>query len=247
MVAEPPFVDNDPNDLNTEAEREAYFDDILINPDFEKYDADIISLKLGDTGNEDALADLKERADISSGELGLMHAIERDVDQSMLRFQGSRSQNLSEGAQLVHEAMEAGEFPPPSDTNQVIQAVYGFMMFAGIPEAQLASGMGAKAKEGDLEMAERSNQAEDNAALIALYEMADDAKLGDEMTEYIQQAHAAHIADMEASGMRDLPQVVGTEPEPEESTPAVALEITPDNALDNPMAINMNQSPSGPR
>ncbi|MGN7437826.1 MAG: hypothetical protein ACTHOO_04205 [Alcanivorax sp.] len=246
MVAQPPFEDNNPNDLNSEAEREQYFADVLINPDFEKYDADIISLKLGDTGNEDALADLKERADVSSGELGLMHAIERDVDQSMLRFQGSRSQNLSEGAQMVHEAMEAGDFPPPSDTNQVIQAVYGFMMFAGIPEAQLAAGMGADAKEGDLEMAERSNQAEDNVALIALYEIADKAKLGDEMAEYLQQAHAAHINDMAASGIRDLPQVVGTEPDPEENTPQVAMELNVDNTLNNPMNMNVNQAPSGP-
>ena len=92
----------------TAHEREQYFDNILKNPDMTAYDNDDIALKMTDTGNEQAYYTMKAMADASGGELGLNHKLERAVDQKMERFDGSLSQNLSEGAQEVKQDYEAG-------------------------------------------------------------------------------------------------------------------------------------------
>lgn len=93
---------------DTTFEKEQYYDNMLENPDMNVYDNDDIAWKLTDTGNEQAYYELKERADTSGGELGLNHRIERGVDQKMQRFDGSLSQNLSEGAQEIKNDYEAG-------------------------------------------------------------------------------------------------------------------------------------------
>ncbi len=93
---------------DTAYEREQYFDNVLKNPDMNIYDNDVIAWNLTDTGNEQAVDDIKARADATSGELGLNHKMEGYVDNKLKRLDGSLSQNLSESAQGVKKDYEAG-------------------------------------------------------------------------------------------------------------------------------------------
>ncbi len=192
-------LDNNPNDLNSAHEREQYFDAVMENPDLTEYDADVISMKLGDSGNEQALYQLKEMADTSSGELGLMHKIERDVDESMARYDGSRSQNLSESAQMGHEVHNLSDMPVArgEDMNPVIAAIYMALGAFGISEGTLNEAMAA----GDVD--------NDRATLEVFHELAEKSGLH-ELVEYIQGAdEVAMHAQLEA-GIRDVAPAIGT-------------------------------------
>lgn len=169
----------------------------------------------------------------------------KDLSASRRIISGTENDGM-DGIKSEHLSMvdDMTDFPPPSDTQQVIQAVYGFMMFAGFPEGQLAAGMGAEAKQTDLETAEMANMFEDNAALQALYEIADDMGLGDDMQQYIQDAHAFHIQDMDGAGIKDLPQLVGVEPEPVETVVTPDMDPVLKQQLDQQAGLDTPQGPS---
>ncbi len=93
---------------DTAFERQQYFDNVLENPDMNVYDNDVIAWNLTDTGNEEAVDDIKQRADASSGELGLNHRMEGFVDEKLERLDGSLSKNLGEVAQNIKQDYEAG-------------------------------------------------------------------------------------------------------------------------------------------
>ncbi len=101
----------DPLDLDTEAERQQYYDDLHLNPERlrEGNNVDIMSQQLGDSGNENTLSSLNEMASVSGGELGKNRTLERDVDQSLQARTGDRSFNLSENRQEMHAAKWDGE------------------------------------------------------------------------------------------------------------------------------------------
>ncbi len=191
-----------PLDSNPSAfEREQYFENMLKDPNFEHHDVDYVSLLIGDSGNEQALGQIMDMADTSSGELGKMRTLERDVDQNVMRLQGSLSKNLSDMHQNRHQAMEnMPNVTGPEDVEPAIAAVYEQLEQAGIPEADLIGALAAGGPEDNV------------ATLAALNDMA-----GEELGEYIQVAHAeAWAADPSTDG---LPPSLNEEPNPEALTP----------------------------
>tara|TARA_R110001592_G_scaffold3525_37_gene20316 strand:+ start:539 stop:1264 length:726 start_codon:yes stop_codon:yes gene_type:complete len=235
------FVDNNPDDLNSAAEREQYFGDMLTDPDLTKYDVDVISMRLGDTGNEAALSSLDNAADVSGGQLGKMNTLERDVDQSNLRVQGSLSKNLSDGEQVNHEKMEHSGYPVvqgADDMNPAIAAMYMALNMFGISRGQLTEALAANGPD------------DDRATLSSFYEMAEEANLG-KLMDYIQDTDgfAAHF-QVEA-GMKDVAPVVGTEPEPTATTAetelALAQQLEQQAEMSGMGAPSAPTAPSGPR
>ncbi|MGH1403952.1 MAG: hypothetical protein ACRBDL_06885 [Alphaproteobacteria bacterium] len=105
------LVAGDPLDLNTAAEREAYYDELHLNPERMRdgNNVDVMSWQVGDSGNEGTLANLNDMASVTSGELGKNRTLERDVDQSLQARTGSRSFNLSDNRQEQHDARWEGE------------------------------------------------------------------------------------------------------------------------------------------
>ena len=196
-------------------------------------EVDLLSLQLGDTGSEAHLGVVENMASASSGELGKLSALERDVDQNNLRLQGDRSFNLSDGGQANQEMIfDQADMPHPSETNPAIQALYMVMLGAGVSPNQLSETVEANASNGDLDAAAAANLLEDNAALEALYEIAE--KFGNsDLNEYMQDAHSFVVAGMAESGIKDLPEVIGTEPEPDAATPDAEFAITaPSNQME---------------
>lgn len=134
---------------NTAPEREVYFDAVLANPNLNTggvhgYDADVVSMRIGDTGNEQALYTLDGMADASGGELGKMAILERDVDQAYAARDGSLSKNLSEPGQLAHEASELKDMPEIGGPAVVmVTAAYEQLLHNGVNPNALDRAMGA--------------------------------------------------------------------------------------------------------
>ncbi len=216
--------------LDTEFGRQQYFDAVLNDPDFTRYDADVIAMRLGDVGKDEMYNYLKEMADLSSGQLGLMHAIERSVDNGLKRFDGSLSQNLSEIAQFKHEALELGasdklSFDTPDmphignnydDLQSSLYFIYEQLLEAGVSETDLNQAMAAGGIDND------------RATLSSFYDLAQDNDIT--LSSYIQNVDQAYVDIMHADGVKDIKAVVGTvteEPELAVNEPAYEQRVAP--------------------
>ncbi len=203
-------ISDDNYNLDTAFGRQQYFDAVLNDPDFTKYDADVIAMRLGDVGKDEMYNYLKEMADMSSGQLGLMHSIERNVDNGLSRFDGSLSQNLSEGAQLKHEVLElstpdtlnfnAPHVPLIGNNNNDLQIavyfIYEQLIEAGVPESDLNHAMAAGGIDND------------RATVGAFYDLAQDNDVA--LSDYIQNVDQAYVGVMRADGIKDIEAIVGT-------------------------------------
>ncbi len=114
----------DPLDLDTAAERQDYHDDMLLNPDFNKYDNDVLHMNLTDTGNHEAYQDILDQADVHGGKLSRADngAIARAVDQNFEArdVDDARSKDISASGRINDEekwsADESLDFTPDLDS-----------------------------------------------------------------------------------------------------------------------------------
>lgn len=133
-----------------DAANDAYFDNIMRNPDLNLYDNDVISNRLGDSGNDQAAYTLFAEASTTGDHLGNNHVLERDVDEAMEAvYSQNDSLNISDagyahdrsviGGDIEHFNYDTPEFEIHEDHDMevAIMAVYEAMVNAGVPESEL--------------------------------------------------------------------------------------------------------------
>lgn len=220
----PDGIDDNPNDLDSAAEREAYFQGIHLDPNLAKYSPNDIHLNVVNSGNEETYDMAGEYIGGASGRASQHNnVLAGNVDDNQQALDKSvademKSKDLAAGSRIesgvendvldesnpAHngEDMDMPVTLDKQDMNPAIAAIYMALSAFGIFQGQLNEAMGANGPD------------DDRATLAAFYEMAEEAGLGD-LAEYIKDSDEFAMHMQMEDGMKDVSPAIGTEPDPE--------------------------------
>ena len=237
-------LDNDPNDLDSAAEREAYFEGIATDPNLQKYSPNDIHLNVVNSGSEGTYDQAGEYIGGASGRASQHNnVLARNIDDNQEALDKSvademRSSDLSAKGRIVsgveHEVMHEKnpglnhsgddmDMPVASagNENPVMAAIYMVLAGVGISENQLNEAMGTDNSYRD--------------TLEIFHEMAESAGIA-ELAEYIQNAdECAMCAQLEA-GIDAAPAIGSEVAEPELAVQTPEMQLEQNVAMSGPSA-----------
>ncbi len=230
-------LDNNPNDLDSAAEREAYFEGITTDPDLQKYSPNDIHLSVVNSGNEGTYDQAGEYIAGASGRASQhnnvlagnvddnQEALDKSVADEMKSADLSAKERIVSGVEhdVLHEKnpgldhpVEDLDLPVASvdNENPVVAAIYMALASVGISENQLNEAMGTDNSYRD--------------TLADFHGMAEESGFT-ELSEYIQKAdEVAMYAQLEA-GIDNVAPAIGFEnTEPELAVQAPEMQLDPE-------------------
>lgn len=157
-----------------------YFNGMFQEVDLTQYDVDVVFNKLGDTGNEQAFAQVLELASVTGDKIGKMEGLAQGVDQSLEAREGNRTKNLSGEQRVEHKEelltrLDQGQIetldyaPPPvrseDDLEMALSDLCLMMEEAGVSDCEIKKALAAGGPDNPYE------------TVLAFKELADEYKI----------------------------------------------------------------------
>lgn len=251
----PDGIDDNPNDLDSAEEREAYFANIHLDPNLAKYSPNDIHLNVVNSGNEGTYDAAGEYIAAASGRGSqFVQTLARNTDDNQQALDKSvhdemKSADISASRRIISgvendvldernpahqsEDMDLPLLKDKDDMNPAIAAMYLALTLFGISQNQLNEAMAANGPD------------DDRSTLDKFFELAEENGL-DGLAEYIKDVDEFAMNMQIQDGMKDVDPAIGTEPEPVVETPEAELqaELVARQELEREMELSGPKAPS---
>ncbi len=249
----PDGIDDNPNDLDSAAEREAYFQGIHLDPNLAKYSPNDIHLNVVNSGNEETYDMAGEYIGGASGRASQHNnVLAGNVDDNQQALDKSvademKSKDLAAGNRIesgvendvldesnpAHngEDMDMPLLRDGEDMNPMIAALYMAFLPMGLSYGQLNEAMAAGGPENDRE------------TLSVFHGFAEDNGMTG-LAEFIQSVDEFAMQEQMNDGMKDVAPVVGTELESDQGTATPEEDLVLKQQLDQQAGLDAPQGPT---